>query len=204
MTDAAADVVIVDAAADVGTDSGANDAGPGPNDAAADAAKDAGPVDAGCAPPNGNFAYCGTASATSEYNSSYPASNVNDGVLDGSSWYLAVGSCAVDAGIGSCGTTNYVEVTLDQTRSIKRVKIFGNRGTYAMGYDTLTARIQLLSAANAVLATADVTTSRGAEPNGDVDHAFASVVAQVKKIRVLVLTGESDEPGIAEIEAYAN
>lgn len=198
------DSTIGDSAKDVATsdtgatqDSGGSDAA---LDATTDAADAANPVDAAdaappCVPPAGNFARCGVATATSEY-SGFGAPQANDGDIN-TSWYAATGACPTNV----CpGTTISVTISLDDARSIGRVKIFGNRD-YPSGYDTLTARIELLSAADAVLYTADVT-AVGAD--ADVDHVVGPVVSAVKAVRVIVLTGDSTGPGIAEIEAYAN
>lgn len=190
--DSASDVTTTDAPAEAATDA----ASEGGADAAGDSATDSG--DGGCVPPNGNFAFCGTATATSVY-SGYPASAANDGDV-GTSWYAASGACPS----GACPTdTIRVDIALDAPQTIARVKLFGNRD-FPTGYDTLTARIQLLDGTGGVLASDDVTTSRGNEPNGDVDHAFTSAVAGVHTVRVIVLTTEGDDPGIGEIEAYAN
>jgi hypothetical protein len=158
------------------------------------------PADAGtCVPPAGDYAFCGTATATSEYSSSYAASLVNDGSLD-TSWYSASSTCPA----GVCGTTLSVDIALDVPRTIGRVKLFGNRD-YPTGYDTLTARIQLLDVNGAVVHTADVATGRGlTEPNGDLDSVVAPAVACVATVRVIVLTGEGDGPGLAEVQAFAN
>lgn len=184
---ASTDAASTDGASDTGTGADANDGG------AADV--DAGP----CVPPNGNFAFCATASATSTYSSGYPASQANDGDVN-TSWYAASGACPS----GTCPSeTIRVDLALDVSRTIGRVKLFGNRD-FDTGYDVLTARVQLLDGASNVLHTADVTATRGTEPNGDVDHVVSPAVSGVTSIRVIVLTAESDGPGLAEIEAYAN
>lgn len=188
--DSAKDVTTSDTG--VTTDSGRSDAA---LDAMTDAADAADAADASCVPPSGNFARCGVATATSEY-TGFGAEKANDGDIN-SGWYAATGACPSNA----CpGTTISVTVSLDVARTIGRVKIFGNRD-YPTGFDTLTARIQLLGAANAVLHTADVT-AVGAD--ADVDHVVSPVVSAVTAVRVIVLTGESTGPGLAEIEAFAN
>ena len=53
-----------------------------------------------------------------------------------------------------------------------------------------------------VVYTADVVTTRGVEPNGDVDHVVSPGVASVKTVRVIVLTGLWDDPGVGEIQAF--
>lgn len=169
-----------------------------------DAATEADAADA--APEPSNVALLGQAVATSLYSGSYPASNLIDGDL-ATSWYPSS-----DCTSNSDGGDDYVctdipvsaTLTLDKARTIGRVKLFGNRDEYPTGYDVFTARIELLDAADAVVYSATVTTSRGAEPNGDVDHAIAPAKSGVRKIRVVILTGEALGPGLGEIEAYKN
>ena len=187
-TDARADANVVDAS-DAATNDGAPDSG-----ACAGLT-----VDPNCVPTAGNFARCAVATATSIY-AGYPAANTIDGNT-GSSWYAATGQCPGSV----CPTTVFVAIELNTPRTIKRVKLAGNTD-YPTGYDVLTARIELLDGAGAVVYTADVTTTRGAEPNGDVEHLLATEIACVKTVRVIPLTMEIGQtgPGLAEIEAYAN
>jgi hypothetical protein len=182
-----------DARADARADADAADAD------AADAADADADVDA---EPISNFARLGTAVASSEYSTGYAASRVNDGDL-ATSWYSATGSCPDNGGNFECAATQ-VTITLDALRTIGRVKIFGNRDAYPDGYDVLTAKIELLDDTSAVIYTADVTTSRGTEPNGDVDHVVSPAKTGVKAVRVVVLTGQTTGPGVGEIEAYAD
>lgn len=182
----------------------AAEAGPGAQDAAADASEAPGPGGGGCTPPNGNFAFCGTATATSSASTMYPATAVNDGAL-GTLWLSASGSCVLATTyFAGCGTSTYVDIALDQARTIGRVKVYGIRGTAQSWNDPLSVRIELRSAAGAVLATADVVSTRGAEPNGDADHVFSAPVALVKTVRVYILSARTTSPGLGEIEAYAN
>ena len=175
-------------------DGSANDA-----DASASDASDSGDGAGGCVPPLGNFALCGTASATSTYSATFAPSASNDGDL-ATSWYAASGACAA----GVCaGDSLRVDIVLDAARTVGRVKIFGNRD-YPTGFDVLTARIDLLDGLGAVVTTAAVTTTRGNEPNGDVDYVVSPAATSVKTVRVVVVTGESSGPGMAEIQAFAN
>jgi hypothetical protein len=108
---------------------------------------------------------------------------VNDNNLD-TSWFTATGACPItDGGVnGGCpGSTIHVDVELNMPRTVGRVKLFGS-----------------------VVYGADVVTSRGGEPNGDVDHALGAPVSCVKTVRVILKTGEGDGPGLAEVGAYAN
>ncbi len=156
--------------------------------------------DAGCVPPLGNFAICGTASATSTYSGSYRASSLNDDALD-TSWYATRTACPA----GTCaGESIHVDIVLDRPRTVGRVKLFGNRDLYSSGYDVMTARIELLDGAGSVVHMANVTTSKGFEPNGDVDHAVTPAVALAKTVRVIVLTAESNGPGLGEVQVFAN
>lgn len=185
----------------------------GESDADADAQADGGAcvaLDAGlpdCTPDGGNFATCGRAVATSTY-PGWPASKSNDGVL-ATSWFAATGACpsnacpGADGGAVEAGAVIGVTVTLDQPRTVGRVRLYGNR-EYSTGYDTLTARIELLAPSGEILRAYPVTTSRGTEPNGDVEQVVSPAQTCVQKVRVVVLTGESSGPAFAEIEAYAN
>jgi hypothetical protein len=156
--------------------------------------------DSGCTPPGGDLAQCGVASATTTYSSGYGASLLIDGVLT-TSWYAATGACPSNA----CpGDSVYAEVTLDKPRTVDDVKMFGNRDAYPSGYDVLTAKIELLDSTGATLYSANVTTSRGPEPNGDADQVISPAVGMVSVVRVVVLTGESDGPGFAEIEVFGS
>lgn len=176
-----------------------SDAGDADDGASVVDASDAGDGAGNCVPPLGNVAFCGTASATSTYSSTFAPSAINDGDLN-SSWYAATGACAA----GVCaGDSLRVDVVLDAARTIGRVKIFGNRD-YLTGFDVLTARIDLLDGLGAVVTTAAVTTTRGNEPNGDVDYVVSPAATSVKTVRVVVVTGESSGPGMAEIQAFAN
>lgn len=200
--DASTDAAATDAAANDGasSDTGVNDAGS--DTSTTNDAGDAGcPVaPSACVPPGGNVAACGAATATSTYSGYSPSALVDD-VLT-TSWYASTGACPA----GVCpGTSVSIDVELDTPRTIKRVELYGNRDGYPTDYDVLTARVQLLGEADAVLATQDVTTSRGSEPNGDATVTLATALTCVRKIRVIVLTGEAtyDEPGFAEIRAFS-
>lgn len=189
---------------DAATGSSADGSTAAAQDAAADASEAPGPGGGGCMPPNGNFAFCGAATATSSASSMYPATAVNDGAL-GTLWLSASGSCVLATTyFAGCGTSTYVDIALDQTRTIGRVKVYGIRGTAQSWNDPLSVRIELRSTAGAVLATADVVSTRGAEPNGDADHVFSAPVALVKTVRVYILSARTGSPGLGEIEAYAN
>ena len=183
-----------DAPADVKTDTAAADSG--------DAGCPGTTVNPTCAPPAGNFAFCGIATATSEYGSSYAAAKANDDDLN-TSWYSDSAACPA----GVCpGTTIRWEVELNTPRTIGRIKLFGNRD-FPSDYDVLTARFELLDGSGVGVYGADVTTSRGTEPNGDVDHVVPGTRTCVKKIRVIVKTSETtgnDGPGVAELQAFAN
>jgi hypothetical protein len=205
-----------------GRDSSANDAstgdaakdGSGADGAPSDSGRDSGPdsgTDSGDTGTDGptattNVAGLGVATATSTYSASYPAASANDGVAS-NSWYAAAGSCATNPDGGPdfvcSGAPTHVAIALANVQTIGRVKVLGNRDSFPSGYDVLTARIELLDGADAVIYTADVTMSRGAEPNGDVEHVITPAKAGVKTIRVVVLTGEASGPGLAEVEAYA-
>jgi hypothetical protein len=185
-----------DASAPDGSKDSGGDADAVDGDAGADADADAGgPL---------NFAALGVASASSEFGG-YPASRINDGVTT-TSWYAATGSCVSNPDGGAdfvcTGTPTQIEVALDMARTVGRVKLFGNRDGYPTGYDVLTARLELLDATAAVVYTAELTTTRGAEPNGDVDHVLPAPQAGVKTVRVVLLTTEAGEPGLAELQAY--
>jgi hypothetical protein len=190
--DGASEDAASDATSDASTDASA-DATADASDAASDAADAGSPT---------NYATLGVATATSNY-PDYPASQVNDGVAT-TSWYAAQGSCSNTGGgaIYVCAATN-IEVAFASVHTIGRVRLLGNRDIYPEGYDVLTARIELVGTNGAVLYSADVTTSRGAEPNGDVEHVVTPAKANVKKVRVVLLTGEASSSGLAEIEAYA-
>ena len=186
-----------DARAEAG-DGSASEAGRDAADATDGGTFDA--SDAACVVPLGNFAFCGTASSTSVYSSSYPASAVNDGVLT-SSWYAMSSACP---GNMCPGAMIRVDVVFDVLRTVGRIALSGNRDSYPTGYDVLSARLELLDGAGAVVHSADVTTTRGNEPNGDVDHIVSPAVASVKAVRVIVLTAESGGPGLGEVRAFAN
>jgi hypothetical protein len=206
--DSSTDTKAQDVTSDVSTDTGSS------ADAAADAIVDA-PydvpdsgcpgatvVDPGCVVPGGNFAFCGTATATSTY-VGYPASNTIDTDLN-TSWYSESGTCSANDGgpVWACTTPLYVDIALNMPRTIGRIKLFGNRD-FTTTYDTLTARLELRNGLGNVIHSADLVTSRGNEPNGDLDHAFTPVSC-VKSVRIIVKTGESGGPGLAEIQAFAN
>lgn len=154
-----------------------------------------------CAVPSGNLARCGTAAASSVYSTSWPEAHLNDGLLD-TSWYSAVDECPA----GVCANTLYAEVEFNAPRAVRRVKLYGNGDTYQDGYDVLTARIQLIDGGGNVVGTADVTTTRGADPNGNAEVSFVNALPCIKKVRVIPLTMQTDNtgPGIGEIEAFAN
>lgn len=160
------------------------------------------PADAGDATPAPamNVARLGTARASSV--GLYPAALVIDADPK-TSWYAVSGSCPLDLASSAyvcAGDTTYVEVVLDTPRIVERVKISGNRDAFASGYDVLTGRILLLDGDGASMYDADLTTTRGAEPNGDADHAVTPPVANVKVVRFVVRTAESSGPGIGELE----
>jgi hypothetical protein len=158
-----------------------------------------------------NFAALGSATATSVHpkdnGGAYLASNAIDGQM-GTSWYADYNSCSKTADSGAAfvcaNPSTKIDIRLDTLRTIGRVKVFGNRGGYSSGWDVLRLRIELLDDAATVLYTAEKATSRGAEPNGDVDHVITPARPNVRTVRIVVLSAENDDPGLAEIEAYAN
>lgn len=188
---------------DAGSDA-AKDAGPA-GDAGLDAKADAADANDGALPPNTNLARLGVASATSEYDGFYVAGRVNDGDPT-TSWYSATNSCTSNPDGGSdylcSGTPTSVQIALAAVSTVRRVVVLGNRDGYPTGYDVFTGRIELLNGSNAVVHSKDVTMTRGAEPNGDVDYVIAPAVAGVKTVRVVVLSGEASGPGLGEIEVY--
>ncbi len=147
-----------------------------------------------------NLARCGTMTATTTYSTTYPASSLNDG-LSNTSWYASSGVCQV---AGCAPDTVWVDLTFASASTVGRVKLFGNRDGYPSNYDVLTARIELRDAANGLLQTRVVSTSRGAEPNGDAEAMVLPPVANVKVVRVVILTGESTASGFGELEVYAD
>jgi hypothetical protein len=168
-------------------------------------ARDAAPDAEAGSPDNPNLALLGVAHATSEL-PSYPASQVNDG-KDTTSWYAAKQSCTPDPSGGyTCGGLSGnpgtgIEITLDQPRTVGRVRILGNRDA-PTGYDVLTGNIELKQMDDRQTTTVvPFTTSRGDEPNGDAELAW-NPLPNVIGVRVDLLAAESDEPGLAEIEIY--
>jgi hypothetical protein len=155
-------------------------------------------------PPPVNLALRGDASATSTYSESYGAENLNDGSLY-YGWFAASYACdGLPDGGGPFRCTNLnVSITFDVPVTIGRVKLFGPGGVSNSGFAVLTARIELLDAKGGRLALTPVTTSRGADTNGNGDQAFTPPVPNVATIRVDVDTSEAGGPGIGEIEAYA-
>lgn len=190
------------------------DAGEGTNakdgvDAGADSASGGGDASEGASTAT-NFAALGYATATSVHpddkEGTYPPSHLIDGKKS-TSWYAAPDSCQLPNGGAEyvcVAPQPSIDIKLDLLRTIGRVKVFGNRGDYASDWDVLKLRLELLDDAANVLYTAEKATSRGAEPNGDVDIVITPARTNVRTVRVVVLTGEQDDPGLAEIEAYAN
>jgi hypothetical protein len=194
----------IDASADV-TGPDAGDASPDA-DGGSGLPGDGGASDGGDATltPPINIARLGTAKASST-SGSHPAGLLIDGDPS-TSWYASLGSCPFDStssAYACAGDTTYAEVVLDAPRIVERVKIAGNRD-YASGYDVLTGRILLLDANGASLYGADLTTTRGAEPNGNADHVVTPPVANVKIVRFVVRTAESSGPGISELEVLGH
>ena len=95
----------------------------------------------------------------------------------------------------------YLDVAFDAPRTIGRVGIYGNR-EYQSGYDVLTARLELFDGVGTRIFTQDVTTDRDAEPNGNADVLVSPPRACVASMRLILLTSEGAEPGIAEIQAF--
>ena len=191
-----------DAMADVDPDGGVveNDGGPQcPRTDAGYVRRDGGPVS--CSQPGANFSLCATATASTSYQpTTFRPSAAIDGTLT-TSWYGAGGAC--EAGICP-GENVFIEVAFDQPRTVGLIAIRGNRD-FATGYDVLRVRIVTMDANRRVLSTRDVTTTRGAEPNGDAQLILSPAAACVSFVRVIALTTEgSTEPGLAEIEAYEN
>lgn len=194
----------VDAAADHDLDAGGSELvvttpGTCPRVDAGYVPRDGGPVS--CSQSGANFSLCATATASSSYPSaSFRPSAAIDGVL-GTSWYAAAGIC--EAGV--CPDESvFLEVAFDQPRTVGLISIRGNRD-FPSGYDVLSARIVAMDANRRVLSTRDVATTRGAEPNAEAQVVLLPAAACVSYIRVIALTTESaNDPGFAEIEAYAN
>jgi hypothetical protein len=155
-----------------------------------------------------NFARLGSATATSVHppdaDGTYTAENAIDGKPE-TSWYADYKSCGKTADSGAelvCTTAPTIDVRLDALRTIGRVKVVGNRGPYGSGWDVLRLRLELLGDAGESLYSVEKATTRGAEPNGDVDQIITPAKADVRTVRIVVLTAEKDDPGLAEIEAY--
>lgn len=185
-----------DAAVDASKDAAVDAAETG-SDASVDAndgAVTCTPFDAGAC--SGSVNVCGTATATSTYVgplTTYSASRVIDGDL-GTSWFAASNACPNN----TCAGNITVTVTLRQTQTIGRVKLFANR-EFASGFNVLTARIELLDANDAVLRQVNVAPSTS---GADIDQAILPAQSCVRKIRIVPLTGEDPGPGFAEIQIF--
>jgi len=200
------DAAATDAPSESGLDATSDATPDAPSDAPSDAPVvigDSGCIgtitDPTCLPTGGNFARCGTATATSEY-FGFGATRINDGNFD-TSWFADTGACPANT---CSGNTVRVDVALNMPRTIGRVKLFGNR-EYGTDYDVLTARIELLDGQGAMIYGADVTPTRGNEPNGNLDHVIpVAAKTCVQTVRVIVKTAEATGPGLAEVEAFVN
>lgn len=152
-----------------------------------------------CSHLGANVARCALARASSTFgNPRFSAAAAIDGLL-GTSWYSSSSAC--DA--GACdGESVYLDVVFDAPRTLGRVVLRGNRD-FPTGFDVLSARVVLMDGTRRVLTSTDVTTTRGAEPNGDAEWIVSPPVSCVARVRVIVIRAEgAREPGLAEVEAY--
>jgi hypothetical protein len=172
----------------------------------ADAGLDAAPRSDGSvvdAAPSANLCSRATATATSTYSADDGPQNLIDGNA-ATLWFSNVDACATPLDGGWVCTGTSVSIVFNAPVTVGRVKLFGPRGPYRSGYDVLTAQIVLLDTTNAEVYSATVATSRGTEPNGDVDRAIVPARPNVKTLRIDLLTGEGGSSGLSEVEAYAN
>lgn len=153
------------------------------------------------APTKENVAPLGKAEASSFYSTSYVPSRVNDGnVL--TSWYPTKQHCKQTDGVGDyvCNGVS-ITITLDGPRTIGRVKLFGQRD-FQTPEDVLTAKVELDDASGSNVFSKPVVTSRDFTSHGHAELVIHPPKERVTKIRVIVLTGQSERPGLGEIEAY--
>ena len=136
------------------------------------------------------------ATATSVY-AGYPPEAVLDFDVD-TSWYIDSDCTNVSAGLYCCEPQS-LRLDLPAARTINAVLLRGNQGNFPVGYDLLTARLELLSASGTVLSSQLVVFNRAA---GDWARRFSPAIQNVRAVRLLPGWGESSAPGIAEIQLF--
>jgi hypothetical protein len=153
--------------------------------------------------PNANLALTAVAVATSTL-PNYPAAQVNDGNLS-TSWYAAKGSCTATQGTTTygCGPgfggaqPTAIALQWASPQTIGHVRLYGNRDA-PTGFNVLTGTIQLFDGNGHVVQSVDVATGA----MGDFETTFQPV-SGVIVVQEALITAESDEPGVAELQVFA-
>lgn len=136
------------------------------------------------------------ASATTTY-SGWPASRAIDQKLT-TSWFAAASTCTFSSPWYCCQGLLSFDVTFPADHNVQAIELRGDR-EYST-YRIFRGRIEVLSAADAVLATANVAFP---PPNEDFLYPLPAPVT-ARKVRLVVLTAEASGPAFSELSAWGN
>ena len=117
------------------------------------------------------------------------------------SWYSARGDSAAN------GKAPFVELEFDEPRSVRRVRVFGNRDQeYTKGYGIHAGKVELFDANRSVLA---VQTGAGTGEQYDFDVTLPKQVSGVKRVRFTSVEDEGKRNqygsvGISELQVESS